>query len=316
MKTKRLGRTGALVSELCFGTMSFGGDADETTAGAIYAACRDAGLNFFDCADSYCGGRSEEILGGLIRGHRDEVFITSKCGMGRHKGASRRGIRLSCEASLRRLGVERIDLYFMHRFDESVPLEETMRALEDLRASGKVAHIGCSNYAAWQIATANGIAAREGFAPFEVVQPMYSLIKRQAEVEILPLAAAADLGVISYGPGAGGLLTGKYRTGAEGRFSVNKDYQKRYAGDWFRETAARFADFAESRGDNPMTLAVAWAKAHPAITCPIIGARSVEQLKASLAAADYDMPPALHAEISALSRTPPPATDRLEELAD
>lgn len=313
METRRLGRTGARVSELCFGTMSFGGDADETTSGAIYAACRDAGINFFDCADVYAGGLSEEILGRLIRPHRDEVFITSKCAMGPHKGASRRSIRLSCEASLKRLGVERIDLYFMHRFDPTVPLEETMRALEDLRAAGMVAHIGCSNYAAWQIAKANGIAAKEGYAPFEVIQPMYNLIKRQSEVEILPLAAADDLAVISYGPAAGGLLTGKYRSGGEGQFSVNREYQKRYDDEWLHETAARFADFAAEKKIEPMTLAVAWAKAHPAITCPIIGARSVDQLRASLAAATFEMTPELHAEVSALSRTPPPATDRLEE---
>lgn len=313
MKTRRLGRTGALVSELCFGTMSFGGDADEAASCAIYAACRDAGVNFFDCADVYAGGKSEEILGRLVKGHRDEVFITSKCAMGAQKGASRRAIRISCEASLRRLGVERIDLYFMHRFDATVPLEETLRALEDLRASGKVAHIGCSNYAAWQIAKANGIAARERFAPFEVIQPMYNLIKRQAEVEVLPLALAEDLGVIAYGPGAGGLLTGKYTSGADGRFSVNEEYQKRYDDAWFHDVAAAFAAFAADRGVHPMTLAVAWAKANPAISCPIIGARSVEQLQASLDAANFEMPPGLHAEIAALSRTPPPATDRLEE---
>ncbi|MEM7523662.1 MAG: aldo/keto reductase [Pseudomonadota bacterium] len=313
METVRLGRTGARVSELCFGTMSFGGDADEATSGAIYAACRDAGIDFFDCADVYAGGASEEILGRLIKGHRDEVYITSKCAMGRHKGASRRAIRLSCEASLKRLGVERIDLFFMHRWDATAPLEETMRALEDLRAAGMVGSLGCSNYAAWQIATANGISAREGWAGFDVIQPMYNLIKRQSEVEILPLAEAEDLGVISYGPAAGGLLTGKYRTGGEGRFSVNAEYQKRYDDDWFHDVAAAFAAFAAERKLDPMTLAVAWAKAHPAITCPIIGARSVEQLTASLAAAAFAMDEGLHAEVAALSRTPPPATDRLEE---
>lgn len=316
MKTVRLGRTGARVSQLCFGTMSFGGDADEAAAAAIYAACRDAGIDFFDCADVYACGRSEEILGRLIRGHRDEVFITSKCFMGRHKGASRRAIRLSCEASLKRLGVERIDLFFMHRWDEAVPLEETMRALEDLRAEGKVAHLGCSNYAAWQIAKANGVAGMRGWAPFEVIQPMYNLIKRQAEVEILPLAAAEDLAVISYGPGAGGLLTGKYAgdfTAAPGRFAANEEYRKRYDEPWFHEVSAAFSAFAAARGAHPMTLAIAWAAAHPAITCPIIGTRSVEQLGPSLAAADFEMTPELRAELSALSRTPPPATDRLEE---
>lgn len=313
MEQVRLGRTGVRVSGLCFGTMSFGGDADEATSGAIYAACRDAGIDFFDCADVYAGGASEEILGRLIKGHRDEVFITSKCAMGPHKGATRRGIQLSCEASLKRLDVDRIDLYFMHRWDDATPLQETMRALENLRASGKVAHIGCSNYAAWQIAKANGIADKHGWAGFDVIQPMYNLIKRQSEVEILPLATADDLAVISYGPGAGGLLTGKYAGGAEGRFSVNTEYQKRYDDAYFHDVSARFSALAAEKGVHPMTLAVAWVKMNEAITCPIIGARSVEQLGASLAAADFDMSPELHAEITALSRTPAPATDRLEE---
>ena len=313
MKTVRLGRTAAQVSELCFGTMSFGGDADEASSGAIYARCRDAGIDFFDCADAYAGGASEEILGRLIKGHRDEVFITSKCGMGEWKSATRRDVRRSCEASLNRLGVERIDLYFIHRWDAATPVEETLRALEDLRREGKVAHFGCSNFAAWQIARANGIAAREGWAPFEVIQPMYNLIKRQSEVEILPLASAEDLAVISYGPGAGGLLTGKYAKGAEGRFSVNAEYQKRYDDPYFHDTAVAYSEFAAARGVHPMTLAVAWVMRNPAITCPIIGARSVEQLEASLAAADFEMDDALFAEMTALSRTPPPATDRLEE---
>ena len=313
MRTVRLGRTGAPVSSLCFGTMSFGGDADETTSAAIYARCRDAGIDFFDCADAYAGGASEEILGRLIKGHRDEVFITSKCGMGRWKNATRRDIRRSCEASLKRLGVERIDLFFTHRWDETTPIEETLRALEDLRREGKIAHSGCSNYAAWQIAKANGIAAREGWAPFEVIQPMYNLIKRQSEVEILPLAEAEDLGVISYGPGAGGLLTGKYASGAAGRFSVNTEYQKRYDDPWFHDTAVAYSEFAASKGVHPMTLAIAWVMRNPAITCPIIGARSVEQLEASLAAASLEMDDALFEEVTALSRTPPPATDRLEE---
>ena len=313
MKSVRLGRTGASVSELCFGTMSFGGDADEATSGAIYARCRDAGIDFFDCADAYAGGKSEEILGRLIKGHRDEVFITSKCGMGQWKTATRRDIRRSCEASLKRLGVDRIDLYFIHRWDAATPVEETMRALEDLRAAGMIAHAGVSNYAAWQIAKANGIAAREGWAPFEVIQPMYNLIKRQSEVEILPMAAAEDMAVISYGPGAGGLLTGKYAKGAEGRFSVNTEYQKRYDDPYFHDTAVAFSEFAAAKGVHPMTLAVSWVMRNPAITCPIIGARSVEQLEASLAAADFEMDDALFEEMTAMSRTPPPATDRLED---
>lgn len=313
MKTVRLGRTGITVSELCFGTMTFGNGADVAEAAALYGACRDAGVTFFDCADVYAGGASERILGDLIRGHRDEVVITSKCGSGAPQGGTRRGVRLCCEASLRRLGTERIDVFFMHRWDANTPLEETLRALEDLRAAGKVAHIGCSNYAAWQIAKALGISAGHGWAPFEVIQPMYNLIKRQAEVELLPLATSEDLAVISYGPAAGGLLTNKYASGGAGRFSVNTEYQRRYDDPWFHDTAAAFAQLAADLGQDPMTLSVAWVKSNPAITCPIVGARSVEQLRPSLAAATYDLPDEVMTKMLALSRTPPPATDRLEE---
>ncbi len=313
MEAIRLGCTGAAVSQLCYGTMTFGNGADEAESGRLYSACRDAGINFFDCADAYAGGESERILGRLIKGHRDDVFITSKCGMGPIKGGTRRGVRLACEASLKRLDVDRIDLFFMHRWDDDTPIEETLRALEDLRAEGKIAHLGCSNYAAWQIAKANGVAARQGWAQFEVVQPMYNLIKRQSEVEILPMAAAEDMGVISYGPAAGGLLTNKYASGGQGRFSVNTEYQKRYDDPWFHETAIAFADLAAEFGEDPMTLAVAWVMANPAISCPIIGARSVEQLQPSLKAASYQISEGLMGRIMALSRTPPPATDRLEE---
>jgi aryl-alcohol dehydrogenase-like predicted oxidoreductase len=314
MKQVRFGRTGASVSEFCFGTMSFGHEADESACGEIYAACRDAGINFFDSADVYAGGLSEEILGRLIKGHRDEVFITSKVGMGEIKGASRGAIRNACEASLTRLGVERIDLYFIHAWDENTPIQETLRALEDLRREGKIAYLGCSNFAAWQIAKANGVAAREGLASFEVVQPMYNLIKRQAEVEILPLARAEDLAVMSYGPGAGGYLTGKYAKGAGGgRFDQNEMYRKRYDDPYFAEVAEAFTAFAAEKGVHPMTLSVSWVRRNPAVTCPIIGARSTAQLAASLAGVEFEMSDELYAEMTALSRTPPPATDRLEE---
>jgi aryl-alcohol dehydrogenase-like predicted oxidoreductase len=181
-----------------------------------------------------------------------------------------------------------------------------------------VVHVGASNYAAWQVAIGLGISARHAWSRFDVIQPMYNLVKRQAEVEILPLAAAEGLGVISYGPVGGGLLSGKYRWGekaAKGRLATNAEYNARYGQQWIYETANRFADFAKQRGHHPVSLAVAWAGAHPAITAPIIGARNVEQLAASLKAVEIDMTPELRAEITALSRTPPPATDRLEEQA-
>jgi aryl-alcohol dehydrogenase-like predicted oxidoreductase len=196
----------------------------------------------------------------------------------------------------------------------NTPLEETLRAFEDLVRAGKVVYPALSNHAAWQTQLALGLQQQHGWAPLQVLQPMYNLVKRQAEVEILPQAQANGLGVIPYSPGGGGLLTGKYADKtASGRIATNKMYTDRYAEPWMHEVAEKFAAFCKARGLHPMTAAVAWVGAHPAVTAPIIGARNVGQLQASLDSVKIDMTPALRAEITALSRTPPPATDRLEE---
>ncbi len=321
MEYRTLGRTGIKVSPLCFGTMSFGREAGEETAAAMFHRCREVGINFFDTANVYSAGRAEEMLGRLIADCRDEIVLTSKVGfpMGddvNARGLSRRHITLSVEASLRRLKTDRIDIYFVHTFDPDTPIEETLRALDDLVRQGKILHPAVSNWAAWQIATALGVSAREGLARFECIQPMYNLVKRQAEVEILPLAQAERLGVISYSPLGGGLLTGKYDAEHKpdrGRLVENEMYARRYGLPVYYEIAGRFAAHARERGLHPASLAVAWVMSHPAITAPIIGARNVEQLEASLAALDIEMTPEWRAEISALSVEPPPATDRLEE---
>ena len=321
MEYRLLGRTGVRVSQLCFGTMSFGGVAGEETSAAMFHRCREADINFFDTANVYADGRSEEILGKLIADCRDEIVLTSKVrfptgdDVNAH-GLSRRHVLLAVEASLRRLGTDRLDLYFVHGFDPDTPIEETLRALDDLVRQGKILYPGVSNWAAWQIARALGISAREGLARFECVQPMYNLVKRQAEVEILPLAQAEQVGVISYSPLGGGLLTGKYgatHRPESGRLVENRMYVKRYGEPAYYEIAERFTAHAQERGVHPATLAVAWVMAHPAVTAPIIGARNVEQLEASLAALDVPMTPEWRAEVSALSIEPPPATDRSEE---
>jgi len=321
MEYRTLGRTGVQVSRLCFGTMSFGGDADETASAAMFHRCREVGINFFDTADVYNGGRSEEILGKLIADCRDEIILTSKVHFPMSedvnaRGLSRRHIMLAVEGSLKRLGTDRLDLYFLHGFDEKTPIDESLRALDDLVHQGKILYPAASNWAAWQIATALGISAAAGLARFECIQPMYSLVKRQAEVEILPLAAAEGLGVISYSPLGAGLLTGKFgvdRMPATGRLVENLMYTRRYGDPNYYKIADNFATYAQERGMNPVSLAVAWVMSHPTITAPIIGARNVEQLEASLAALEVKMTPAWRAEISALSITPPLATDRSEE---
>jgi aryl-alcohol dehydrogenase-like predicted oxidoreductase len=279
------------------------------------------GINFFDCANVYAKGRSEEILGKLITGERDDVVITSKAYFPtgtdvNARGATRRHLMRSVEDSLRRLNVETIDVYFMHRFDDTTPLEETLRALDDLVEQGKILYPGASNYAAWQVAKALGISARHSWARFEVLEPMYNLVKRQAEVEILPLARSEHIGVIPYSPLGGGLLTGKYgidRRPESGRLVSNTMYAQRYGDASVYQIAEAFTTFAHDNGYNPVSLAVAWVGGHPAVTAPIIGARNVPQLEGSLGALSIDMTADLHAAISALSIEPPPAIDRTEE---
>ena len=235
MNYKILGRTGVKVSEICYGTMAFGGDADEVTSERMYRRIRELGINFFDTANVYSRGRSEEILGKLIKGERDELVITSKvCGaMGdgvNDRGLSRRHIVQQVEASLKRLQTDRLELYFVHNFDDDTPIEETLSALDDLVQAGKILYPAVSNWAAWQIAKALGHCAREGLARFECIQPMYNLAKRQVEVEILPLAQSEGLGVISYSPLGGGLLTGKYgvdKRPTGGRLLQQDNYIKR-----------------------------------------------------------------------------------------
>ena len=321
MTYKFLGRTGVKVSTVAYGTMSFGGDADEAESAALFKACRDAGVNLFDCADMYGKGRAEEILGRLVKDCREEVLVTSKVYFPtgpdvNAMGASRRRVLYAVEASLRRLGTDRIDIYYIHRFDDRTPLEETLRAFDDLVRQGKVVYTGASNFAAWQVEKALGLAARHGWAAPAVLQPMYNLVKRQAEAEVLPMAEAEGLGVFPYSPIGGGLLSGKYgvarRPGA-GRLVDNKIYGTRYADALNYEVAERFTAFARERGYDPAALAVAWVASHPAVTAPLVGARNTEQLAALLASVDIPMTPALRAEISALSPEPAPATDRNEE---
>jgi len=319
MKTKPLGRTGVQVSELCFGTMSFGGDADEAMSAQMYQACRDAGINFFDCADQYNKGKAEEILGRLVKGHRDSLVLTTKCYNPssediNDRGTSRRHVTRAVEASLKRLQTDRVDILFLHQYDTRTPLEESVRALEDLVRSGKVLYPAVSNWSAWQTQRAVDLQERHDWARLQLLQPMYNLVKRQAEVEILPMAEANGIGVIPYSPAAAGLLSGKYSGEATGRLKTNKMYEARYGEPWVFEVAEKFVAFCRQRGLHPVSTAVAWVGAHPAITAPIIGARNLDQLKDSLNAADVAMTPELRAEIAALSRTPPPATDRLEEL--
>lgn len=261
-------------------------------------------------------------MGKLIADCRNDIVLTSKFCLPTGKevnarGMSRRHMKLSVEESLKRLGTDWIDVYFVHHFDSETAIEETLRGLDDLQKQGKILYPAVSNWAAWQIAKALGISSKEGLARFECIQPMYNLVKRQSEVEILPLAESEKLGVISYSPLAAGLLTGKYNAGAklsQGRFIEHEGTQQRYAEQIYSEVAERFNKHASERGENPASLAIAWVMANPAITAPIIGARNMEQLEPLLAALNIEMTQEWRQEISALSITPPPATDRTEEV--
>jgi aryl-alcohol dehydrogenase-like predicted oxidoreductase len=310
-----LGRTGVKVSKLCFGTMSFLGDADRETSIQMFRACREAGVNAFDCADVYGQGRAEEMLGELIRDCRDQVVITSKAYFPTSKdpnarGTSRYHLVRAVEASLSRLGTEYVDLFFLHRWDDATAIEETMRAVEDLSRQGKILYAGASNFSAWQTMKALALF------PLCAVQPMYNLVKRQAEVEILPMALSERLAVFSYSPLGGGLLSGKYgveKRPDSGRLTSNKMYMTRYGADSNYQIAEAFTALAAEHGHHPAALAVAWCAAHPAVTAPIIGARNMDQLQVVLRAAEIEMTEDLYRAISALSPQPPPATDRNEE---
>ena len=321
MKYKYLGKTGIKVSELCFGTMSFGAKADRKTSREMYSMCRERGINFFDCANVYQKGTAEEFLGEFIKGERDDLVITTKgfspmSEKPNDRGSSRKNLTSALNSSLKRMQTDYIDIYFLHGFDKNVPIEETLRILQDFVSQGKILYIGLSNYTAWQISKMLTIAELRNMVPVHCIQPMYNLTKRQAEVEILPLAEEEKLGVITYSPLGGGLLTGKYgvnRVPEKGRLVENLMYTTRYGGDFYYETAEKYTAYAEKTGLNPVSLAVAWAASNKAVTAPIIGAGSIEQLKPSLDSVDITVTEEIKKDLDMISPPPPPATDRSEE---
>ncbi len=309
MKIRRLGRTGLKVTEICLGTMTFGHQCDEATSFAILDKAADRGVLFLDTADVYpvpptpeTAGRTEEIVGRWLKGKRDRFVLATKCRMrvGRgpnDEGLSRRHIMQAVEDSLRRLQTDYIDLYQPHMPDPETPLEETLRALDDLVHQGKVRYLGCSNYAAWQVALAVGLSAQHGWARFESVQPRYNLLYREIESELLPLCGDQGLGVIVYNPLAGGFLTGRYQsleappTGT--RFGLGGAtgplYRERYWQHAQLEAVQELQKTLTPRGRSLTQVAVAWVLAQPGITSAIVGASKPEQLDQSLAAADLDL---------------------------
>jgi 1-deoxyxylulose-5-phosphate synthase len=304
MEHVRFGRTGLKVSRLCLGTMTFGYQCDEDTSVAIMDAAAEAGITFFDTADVYplgappeSFGRTEEIVGTWLAGRRDRFIVATKCHFRTgpsewDQGNSRKNVMRSVEASLRRLQTDYIDLYQIHSWDPETPIDETLRAMDDLVRSGKVRYVGCSNTMAYQLARSIGRSELLGVCRFDSVQPRYNLLHRENERELFPLCLEDQIAVIPYNPLAGGLLTGKHRAGppTEGtRFTLSwaaGRYQERYWHDRMFETVEDIRGVAEDAGIPMATLAVRWVLANPAITSPIVGASRPEQLAASAAAVD------------------------------
>jgi aryl-alcohol dehydrogenase-like predicted oxidoreductase len=315
MEYASFGKTGIRVSRLCLGTMTFGNEADEDTSRAIMDRCMDAGVNFFDTANIYNKGVSEEIIGRWMGGKRESVILASKAhgptGDGPNDwGSSRRNIMLAVEKSLKRLKTDWLDILYLHLWDDSAALEQSLAAVDALIRQGKVVYCGVSNFAAWQIMKAVSITEAKNLAPVACIQPMYNLVKRQVEVEIFPMAMSEGIAVCPYNPLAAGVLTGKYLRGESGRINVNDMYKKRYANPMYPEIAKRFVDHAESIGRSPAPLALAWVMSHPAITSTIIGARNLVQLNDCLGCLEFVLSSEERAAITALSIDPPLPTDR------
>lgn len=311
MENQLISPNGTPSSRYCFGTMQFGGRADAAQSRAMYDASRAAGITFFDTAFAYTDGASETLLGEFAAPERDALVIATKCDFSGPSTAE--NINRSLDTSRTRLGMDFIDVFYLHRWDGETPLERSFDALATLQQHGKIGAIGVSNFSAWQVMKAQAVAKTFG-TRIDILQPMYNLVKRQVEVEILPMAVSEGFMVAPYSPLGGGLLTGKYTTGTKGRLSEDKGYAVRYGPDWMHHAAKQLATIARREGIHPATLAVAWVAQNPAITAPIISARTIEQLQPSLAALTYRMPAELYTEITALSPTPPPATDRLDDV--
>lgn len=315
METRRLGRTGLKVSALCLGTMTFGGQADEATSFAIMDKAWAAGITFVDAADVYPvppsvekAGLTEEIVGRWIgqRGVRHQLVLATKArgrmGPGANdEGLSRRHLLDAIDASLRRLGTDYVDLYQVHAPDPATPLDETLRALDDIVRSGRARYIGCSNFEAWRLCKALWVSDVRGLARFDSVQPRYNLLDRRIEPELLPLCREEGVGVIPYSPLGGGMLTGKYRRGEPPPADARYVAFGRQAAltDPMLEAVSHIEGLAHERGLTPAQFALGWMLANPVITAPIVGATRPEQLDETLTTRPIELTEAERASVDA-----------------
>ncbi len=312
-----LGTSGLKVSRLCLGAMNFGNDqwgCDEPTSAKIIDAFLERGFNFIDTANTYAGGRSEEIVGRAIAARRDEVVLATKGfspeGPGPNQwGNSRENLTASLEASLRRLGTDYVDLYQVHNWDWTTPIDETMATLDDFVRSGKVRYIGCSNWQGSQIVEGQWAAERAGGTKLVSLQPQYSLIVRDIDRDILPTALRHGLGSIVWSPLGGGLLTGKYtkdKVPDDSRFGradgIQDAFRRMLFTDKNFEIVDKVGEVAQRLGTNHAAVAVAWTLAQPGVTSAIIGPRTVEQLEDNLAAADLQLDPDTLKDLDRASR--------------
>ncbi|MGY1608494.1 aldo/keto reductase [Geodermatophilus sp. SYSU D00700] len=296
MQTRFLGRTGLQVSELCLGTMTFGAATDEAAAHRILDAFADAGGTFIDTANAYSEGRSEEILGRWLKTRsRDDLVIATKVyGEARPgeptRGTGRKHVLAEVEASLRRLQTDFIDLYQAHLFDDATPFEETLSTLDSLVTAGKVRFIGASNYTGWQLQKSIDLARQHGWEPFVSLQPLYNLLDRDTELELLPICRHEGLGLIAWSPLAGGWLSGKYRRDQDGPppgVRVDAEQWDHRGTDRTWQVVDALSDVAADLGRTPAQVALRWILQQPSVTGPIIGARTQEQLDDNLGATGW-----------------------------
>lgn len=318
MNYRQLGRSGLKVSPLCLGTMMFGGATDEPESRRIIDAARAAGINFIDTADVYNDGRSEEVTGRAIAAQRHDWVLATKVAnvMGpspNQAGLSRKWILQACDDSLRRLGTEFIDIYYLHKEDHSVPLAETVRAVGDLARQGKIRHFGVSNYRSWRVAEICRLCDELGIDRPVVSQPYYNAMNRMPEVEHLPACGFYGLGVASYSPLARGVLTAKYEPGQtppEGTRAGRAD-RRIMQTEWREESliiARTIRDHAAKRGLTPVQFAVGWVLNNRLVTSAIAGPRTFEQWQAYLAALDADFTAEDEALVDELVPTGHPST--------
>ena len=294
MKYVRLGRTGLKVSDYCMGADNFGDQTDEPTALRMMARAVEGGVNYIDTANSYVAGRSEEIVGRFLRGRRHEIVLATKCrskvGPGLHDiGVSRKAVMKAAEDSLRRLQTDFIDLYQVHSFDPDSPLDETLRAFDDLVRQGKVHYAGCSNFTGYQLVKSLWASDRNGTVRFDSVQPRYNMLWRYPELELLPACQAHRVGVVVYSPMAGGFLQGKHtRQGAQpgtrfaDTFRAHQFYRRTYWNEAAFEAVDRFLGVCKRHRLTPFQLGAGWVRKNPAVSSLIVGARTEEQLDANL----------------------------------